>query len=153
MTYLWVNLVVLAVCAVVAVVCMARVGSGTRRRAVVAAGIALAVSCVFTAVFDSLIIGAGIVGYDASQLVGLFVGLAPVEDFAYTIAAAVVLPALWVVLRHGAAHPHDSGTQPGSPHRDGAERSREDGTRAGSPHREDDAAAGSPHRDSAEGPR
>lgn len=103
MTYLWVNLAVLAGCAVVAVVCLRRLDPAVRRRTVAAAGIALAVSCVFTAVFDSLIIGAGIVGYDVSQLVGWFVGLAPVEDFAYTIAAAVVLPALWVLWRRPGA--------------------------------------------------
>lgn len=96
MTYLWVNLAVLAGCAVVAVVCLRRLDPAVRQRTVAAAGIALAVSCVFTAVFDSLIIGAGIVGYDVSQLVGWFVGLAPVEDFAYTVAAAVLLPVLWM---------------------------------------------------------
>ncbi|WP_374929540.1 lycopene cyclase domain-containing protein [Kytococcus sedentarius] len=99
MTYLWVNAAVLAVCLVVAAVCLARVGAPVRRRTVVASGIALAVSCVFTAVFDSLIIGAGIVAYEEAHLAGWRIGLAPVEDFAYTIAAAGVLPALWVALR------------------------------------------------------
>lgn len=100
MTYLWVNLAVLAGCAVVAVVCLRRLDPAVRRRTVAAAGIALAVSCVFTAVFDSLIIGAGIVGYDERHLLGWFIGLAPVEDFAYAVAALVLLPALWVGWRH-----------------------------------------------------
>ena len=53
---------------------------------------------VLTAVFDNVIIGLGIVGYDHSLATGLRLGLAPIEDFAYAIAAVVGLPALWLAL-------------------------------------------------------
>jgi len=57
--------------------------------------IALAVLLVLTAVFDSIIIGAGIVAYDTEKILGLYVGLAPVEDFFYAILAILIVPTLW----------------------------------------------------------
>lgn len=48
-----------------------------------------------TAIFDNLIIAAGIVAYDVSKISGLFIGLAPIEDFAYTIAAVLIVPSVW----------------------------------------------------------
>lgn len=62
--------------------------------------VTLLVLLVFTAVFDNLIIGAGIVAYDPTKISGIFIGIAPIEDFAYTIAAVLVLPTLWGVLGH-----------------------------------------------------
>lgn len=59
--------------------------------------IALAVVATLTAVFDNLIIGFGIVAYDPSTLSGVMVGLAPVEDFAYTLAAVVLIPLAWTL--------------------------------------------------------
>lgn len=53
---------------------------------------------ITTAVFDNVIIGVGLVSYDAATLAGIMIGLAPLEDFAYTIAAVMILPALWVAL-------------------------------------------------------
>ena len=50
---------------------------------------------LLTAVFDNLIIGLGIVDYDSSRILGLRIGLVPVEDFGYTLAAAYALPALY----------------------------------------------------------
>ena len=55
----------------------------------------LAILLALTAVFDSFIIGAGIVGYDMQKILGLYVGLAPVEDFFYAVLAVVIVPALW----------------------------------------------------------
>ena len=60
----------------------------------------LAVLLVFTAVFDNLIIAAGIVAYDPNKISGVFIGIAPIEDFAYTLAAVLILPTLWGVLGH-----------------------------------------------------
>ena len=60
----------------------------------------LIVLMVFTAVFDNLIIGAGIVAYDPTKISGVFIGIAPIEDFAYTLAAVLILPTLWGVLGH-----------------------------------------------------
>lgn len=58
-----------------------------------------AILTVMTAVFDNLIIAAGIVAYDDSRISGILIGLAPIEDFSYTIAGVLFLPALWNWLR------------------------------------------------------
>jgi lycopene cyclase domain-containing protein len=50
---------------------------------------------LITALFDNLIILSGIVGYDASKITGEMIGLAPIEDFAYTIAAVAIVPSVW----------------------------------------------------------
>jgi lycopene cyclase domain-containing protein len=54
---------------------------------------------VLTAVFDNVMIGSGLFHYSPEHLTGLRIGLAPVEDFAYPLAAALLLPSLWTVLR------------------------------------------------------
>jgi lycopene cyclase domain-containing protein len=53
---------------------------------------------VLTAVFDNVIVGTGIVAYDASRISGLRLGVMPVEDFSYALAAIVLLPSLWALL-------------------------------------------------------
>jgi lycopene cyclase domain-containing protein len=63
-----------------------------------ALGLTLAVLLVMTAVFDNVMIGVGLVAYNESLISGAFVGVAPLEDFAYAVAAAVGLPSLWVLL-------------------------------------------------------
>jgi lycopene cyclase domain-containing protein len=60
----------------------------------------LIVLLAFTAVFDNLIVGLGIVAYDPAKISGVFIGVAPIEDFAYSIAAVLILPTLWGVLGH-----------------------------------------------------
>lgn len=57
--------------------------------------IAAAVMMVLTAVFDNAIIGFGLVDYDPALISGVRIGVAPLEDFAYTIAALLIVPALW----------------------------------------------------------
>jgi lycopene cyclase domain-containing protein len=52
---------------------------------------------VLTAAFDNLIIILGIVGYDTEKLFGLYVGTVPIEDFAYTVEAVLLVPAIWKV--------------------------------------------------------
>jgi lycopene cyclase domain-containing protein len=94
LTYLLVAGGVLVPVAVVALVVLARAG----RRALVAAAAALGVLLVLTAVFDNVIVGTGIVGYDPARILGLRIGVAPIEDFAYPVAAALALPALWTLL-------------------------------------------------------
>ncbi len=54
---------------------------------------------VMTLIFDIILIKVGLVGYDDDKLVGLILGYAPIEDFAYAIAALVLLPAVWYLLR------------------------------------------------------
>jgi lycopene cyclase domain-containing protein len=47
-----------------------------------------------TAVFDSLMIAADLFRFDESALVGIHVGLAPLEDFAWPVAAVAVVPSV-----------------------------------------------------------
>jgi small toxic polypeptide LdrA/B/C/D len=65
-------------------------------------GIAFAVLMVFSAVFDNVIILLGLVAYDTSKLSGIFIGVAPIEDFFYTLAAVVLLPSVWQLMSSGA---------------------------------------------------
>lgn len=50
---------------------------------------------VLTAVFDNAIIAAGLVTYDTAKISQLYIGLAPIEDFGYTIAVALLIPTIW----------------------------------------------------------
>lgn len=50
---------------------------------------------VLTAIFDNLIILAGIVDYDRSKILGWYIYKAPVEDFFYTFAVILLIPLLW----------------------------------------------------------
>ena len=112
MTYLWLNVVFLAAVLVFWVIAMVAHGRRARRR--VASGevtttpqpgrrlaalfLTLAVLVVLTGIFDNVIVGWGIVSYDEAKISGALVGVAPIEDFAYAIAAVFALPALWVLL-------------------------------------------------------
>jgi lycopene cyclase domain-containing protein len=58
---------------------------------------------VLTAVFDNVMIAVGIMQYSSDAISGLWIGLAPLEDFAYPLAAVILLPSLWVLLDRGAA--------------------------------------------------
>lgn len=53
---------------------------------------------MITAVFDNVMILVGLVAYDPEHTSGFTVGVAPIEDFAYALAAAVALPSLWTLL-------------------------------------------------------
>lgn len=57
--------------------------------------IATMVLFVLTAIFDNVMISAGLFDYGQHQLVGVRVGLAPVEDFLYPLCAVMFMPALW----------------------------------------------------------
>ena len=50
---------------------------------------------VMTAIFDNFIVAFGIVSYDESKLSGIKILYAPIEDFAYTVAAVILVPTLW----------------------------------------------------------
>lgn len=96
MTYALMSLPFLAVATLAAWAWRPREGAAARRRWI-ATGVAAAVLLVLTAVFDSLIIGTGIVAYDDGQRSGVTIGLAPVEDFLYPLAGVLLLPAVWQV--------------------------------------------------------
>ncbi|MDG2496599.1 MAG: lycopene cyclase domain-containing protein [Aquiluna sp.] len=57
------------------------------------------VMLTLTAIFDNVIIGTGIVAYDPGKISGITIGLAPIEDFAYTVLAIVVVPSLFNFFR------------------------------------------------------
>lgn len=52
-----------------------------------------------TAIFDNVIIGTGIVAYDEELLLGVKILYAPIEDFAYTAVALVLVPSLFNLFR------------------------------------------------------
>jgi lycopene cyclase domain-containing protein len=91
MTYLALNAGFLAVVAVVAII-------AARRQNWAALVLTGAVVLVFTAVFDNIIIAVGLVAYDPTHISGIRIGIAPLEDFAYALAAILGLPSLWVLL-------------------------------------------------------
>lgn len=94
MTYWALNAVFLGVVAAVAVAAV--VSKRAPRWASV--GLVMGVVLLMTAVFDNVMIGVGLVGYSADKISGAFIGIAPLEDFAYAIAAVVLLPSLWTLI-------------------------------------------------------
>ena len=99
MTYWALNAIFLGAVAVVALAAVL-----TRRAPRWAAvALVLGVVLIMTAVFDNIMIGVGLVGYNASKISGAFIGNAPLEDFAYAIAAVILLPSLWTLLPARAA--------------------------------------------------
>ena len=78
-----------------------RLRGADRRRWLVGVGGALAILLVLTAVFDNLMIAAGLVAYDDALTSGIRLGLAPIEDFSYAVAAAVFVPSVWALLTAG----------------------------------------------------
>ncbi len=91
MTYLLVNAAFMVLAALVAVPLL----WGTRMRALTLTLLALLGA---TAIGDNLIIAFDIVAYDADKIVGLLIGLAPIEDFAYSVVAAALVPGIWLAL-------------------------------------------------------
>lgn len=99
-TYLVLNLAFLAVIAAgcALVLLWARPSAAQRRelgRPLRRAGVAL---LAMTAVFDSLIVASGIVAYDEALILGVRIGSAPIEDFAYALAALMIAPTAWIAM-------------------------------------------------------
>lgn len=55
----------------------------------------LALLLVTTIVFDSLLIYLGMFTYPADKILGIRVGLAPIEDLFYALLAGLAVPAIW----------------------------------------------------------
>ncbi|WP_456785742.1 lycopene cyclase domain-containing protein [Cellulomonas sp. P5_C5] len=91
MTNIVLNVIVLAVLGVVSWPVL-------RRLRAVPILLTVLVLCVLTAVFDTLMIAADLYVFDPDKILGVRIWGAPLEDFAYAIAAAVGMPVLWVVL-------------------------------------------------------
>jgi lycopene cyclase domain-containing protein len=94
-TYALLALIFVGISSLPAVVCALTVGlprSWWRSTAIVAG-----IMVVLTAVFDSAMIALDLFRYGSGALLGARVALVPVEDFAWPMAAALALPALWVL--------------------------------------------------------
>lgn len=99
MSYATLAVVLLAVSTAVALAGARRLPpGGPRRRHWQGVGAAAAVLVVLTAVFDNLMIAAGLFEYDLAGTLGIAIGRAPIEDFSYPIACALGVPGLWLLL-------------------------------------------------------
>lgn len=101
MTNIVLNVIVLAVLGVVSW----RVLRGMRGMPLVWTVVHL---CVLTAVFDTIMIDVDLYVFDPDKILGWYIWGAPLEDFAYAIAAAVGMPALWVALGRRRARTDDA---------------------------------------------
>ena len=95
MTY---ALIVLPFALVTAAVTLSTLRRPRFGRRMAASGIAAAVLVVLTAVFDNAMIAAGLFTYPEELISGVRIGLAPVEDFAYPVCAAFLVPAVHALL-------------------------------------------------------
>jgi len=50
---------------------------------------------LLTTLFDNLLIGLHLYSYNPRLIIGLHIGRVPIEDFAYPIVAAIIVPWLW----------------------------------------------------------
>ena len=103
MTYLLLSLAFLAVAVVVLTIAASSTSAPDRTAllrhwwpGVLSTGL---VVFVLTAIFDNLMIAVGVMTYSRSDISGVRLGLMPVEDFAYPLAALLLLPALWLLFR------------------------------------------------------
>ncbi|WP_309128997.1 lycopene cyclase domain-containing protein [Microbacterium sp.] len=94
MTYLLLCAAFLMAAGVAALVLRRPGGSSPAALAIAAAALLL-----LTALFDNLMISAGLFAYSDAHVSGLRIGTAPIEDFAYPLAAVILLPALWSRMR------------------------------------------------------
>jgi lycopene cyclase domain-containing protein len=95
MTYLLLALGFLAIATTVAVLAYRAKTPPAGWRAITLAAVAL---LTLTAVFDNLMIASGLFTYSEVHISGIGIGLAPIEDFSYPLAAVILLPALWSLL-------------------------------------------------------
>jgi len=91
-------LIVLPFIALTAVVALATARQPGFRRRMAASAVTAIVLMALTAVFDSLMIAAGLFTYPEELISGVRIGLAPIEDFAYPLCAAFLVPAVPTLL-------------------------------------------------------
>lgn len=95
MTY---PLIVLPFVVITAIVVLLTLRRPDFARRMAASAIAAGILVVLTAVFDNLMIAAGLFTYPETHISGLRIGLAPIEDFAYPVCAAFLVPAVFTLL-------------------------------------------------------
>lgn len=95
MTYALIVVPFLIVAAIVTAATARRPRFGARMRA---SAVAALVLVILTAVFDNVMIAADLFTYPEHLISGIRIGLAPLEDFAYPVAAAFLVPAIQCLL-------------------------------------------------------
>ena len=99
MTYAAIALALVALGAWAAIAGARRLPQGlSRRRHWLAVTATAALLLALTALFDNLMIAAGLMKYDLTGASGLVIGDAPLEDFSYPLACALAVPGLWLLL-------------------------------------------------------
>lgn len=63
--------------------------------------LAAATLLLLTAAGDNVMIASGLFAYSDPHISGIRIGLAPIEDFAYPLATAILLPGVWELTRRG----------------------------------------------------
>lgn len=63
-----------------------------------ASAVAALVLVVLTAIFDNVMIASDLFSYPDDRISGIRIGLAPIEDFAYAVCAAFLVPAVYELL-------------------------------------------------------
>jgi lycopene cyclase domain-containing protein len=107
MTYLLLNGAFLAVVLVLVVLLLrgARTGGRALERWWPRTAVVFLALAVLTVVFDSIMIWADLFRFEDEHMSGLRIGLAPIEDLAWPLASALLLPALWTWLGRRDAAP------------------------------------------------
>ncbi len=95
-TYLILNCVI-----IVAVCLVLRITPRTPSKAWL---VMLGALLLLTLVFDNLMIALDFFHYAPDKILGIYIGLAPIEDFMYALLAALLIPAIWITL----GTPHDT---------------------------------------------
>jgi lycopene cyclase domain-containing protein len=95
MTYALIVVPFAALTALAVLLTLRRPRFGRRMAASTATALVL---IVLTAVFDNAMIAAGLFTYPAERISGVRIGLAPIEDFAYAVCAAFLVPAIHAML-------------------------------------------------------
>ena len=104
MSYLVLNAAFLAVVLILTLLALRGARTGDLRRWWARSAVVFVALAVLTVVFDSVMIWADLFRFEDEHMSGLRIGLAPVEDLAWPLAAALLLPAVWTWLgRHDAA--------------------------------------------------
>ncbi len=94
MTY---PLIVVPFVAVTVLVTLASIRRPRFRQRMISSAWTALVLVALTLVFDNLMIAVDLFSYPQEHLSGLKLGLAPLEDFAYPLCAAFLLPALYTL--------------------------------------------------------
>lgn len=95
MTYPLIVLPFVAATVVITLLSARRPRFGRRMRTSALTALAL---IVLTAIFDNVMIAVDLFSYPPEHLSGIRIGLAPLEDFAYPVCAAFLVPALYTLV-------------------------------------------------------